>query len=199
MKLRLRPTRTHDKLATVDLPKFVLDAAAFVVESTSDANNAILQVSAFRSDLILMDIQMPGIDGLELAARLKADPSMRHFVVVAFTAFPMERDAVKMRAPGAVATSPSHSTWRHSRRRYGPTFARAATQAEIVPAATQAEVVRLLRRDRSLQARRRPGFTRTRPPHAAGRGPPAPPPRHRSARSSAPPLHRRCVPAATRR
>ena len=100
MKLRLRPTRTHDKLATVDLPKFVLDAAASVVESTSDANNAILQVSAFRPDLILMDIQMPGIDGLELTARLKADPSMRHIAVVAFTAFAMKGDEARMRAAG---------------------------------------------------------------------------------------------------
>lgn len=86
--------------ATVDLTKFVLDAAAFVVESTSDANNAILQVSAFRPDLILMDIQMPGIDGLELTARLKADPSMRHIAVVAFTAFAMKGDEARMRAAG---------------------------------------------------------------------------------------------------
>ena len=100
MKLMLRPTRAHDKLASVDLTKFVLDAAAFVVESTSDANNAILQVSAFQPDLILMDIQMPGIDGLELTARLKADPSMRHIVVVAFTAFAMKGDEAKMPAAG---------------------------------------------------------------------------------------------------
>ena len=78
----------------------MLDAAAFVVESTSDANNAILQVSAFRPDLILMDIQMPGIDGLELTARLKADPSMRHIAVVAFTAFAMKGDEARMRAAG---------------------------------------------------------------------------------------------------
>ncbi len=89
-----------DNQATVDLTKFVLDAAAFVVESTSDANNAILQVSAFRPDLILMDIQMPGIDGLELTARLKADPSMRHIAVVAFTAFAMKGDEARMRAAG---------------------------------------------------------------------------------------------------
>ena len=89
-----------DNQATVDLTKFVLDAAAFVVESTSDANNAILQVSAFRPDLILMDIQMPGIDGLELTARLKADPSMRHIAVVAFTAFAMKGDEAKMPAAG---------------------------------------------------------------------------------------------------
>ncbi len=89
-----------DNLATVELTKFVLAAAAFVVESTSDAENAALQISAFRPDLILMDIQMPGMDGLELTGRLKATPSMQHIVVVAFTAFAMKGDEAKMRAAG---------------------------------------------------------------------------------------------------
>ena len=89
-----------DNLATVELTTFVLDAAAFVVASTTDANNALLQISAFRPDLILMDIQMPGMDGLELTGRLKADPSMRHIVVVAFTAFAMKGDQARMRAAG---------------------------------------------------------------------------------------------------
>jgi two-component system, cell cycle response regulator DivK len=71
-----------------------------VVESTTDATNALFLISNFGPDLILMDIQMPGIDGLELTRQLKAEPSMRHIVVVAFTAFAMKGDEARMRAAG---------------------------------------------------------------------------------------------------
>jgi two-component system, cell cycle response regulator DivK len=89
-----------DNVATVDLTRFVLDAAAFVVEATTDATNVIFLISNFRPDLILMDIQMPGIDGLELTRQLKKEPSMSHIVVLAFTAFAMKGDEAKMRAAG---------------------------------------------------------------------------------------------------
>lgn len=89
-----------DKLATLELAKFVLDAAGSVVESTSDATNAIFPIATFKPDLILMDIQMPAIDGLELTRRLKAEASMQHIVVVAFTAFAMKGDEARMRAAG---------------------------------------------------------------------------------------------------
>ena len=47
-----------------------------------------------------MDIQMPGMNGLELTQLLKADPLTRHICVVAFTAFAMRGDEAKMRAAG---------------------------------------------------------------------------------------------------
>ena len=96
----LRVLVVDDNEATLDLAVFVLRAAEFVVESTSDSINAILLVSIFRPDVILMDIQMPGLDGIELTRQLKADPSLRHIVVVAFTAFAMKGDEARMRAAG---------------------------------------------------------------------------------------------------
>jgi two-component system, cell cycle response regulator DivK len=89
-----------DNLATVELASFVLGAAGFVVEATTDAANALFLISNFGPDLILMDIQMPGIDGIELTRQLKAEPAMRHIVVVAFTAFAMKGDEARMRAAG---------------------------------------------------------------------------------------------------
>ena len=47
-----------------------------------------------------MDIQLPGVDGLELTRRHKAEPSTRQIVIVAFTAFAMQGDEVKIRAAG---------------------------------------------------------------------------------------------------
>jgi CheY-like chemotaxis protein len=54
--------------------------------------NAHFLISTCRPDLILMDIQMPGLVGLDLTRQVKADQSMRHVVVVAFTAFAMKGD-----------------------------------------------------------------------------------------------------------
>ncbi|MEQ1685175.1 MAG: response regulator [Burkholderiaceae bacterium] len=89
-----------DHLATVELTNFVLGAAGFVVESTTDATNALFLISTFAPELILMDIQMPGIDGLALTRQVKAEPSMQHIAVVAFTAFAMKGDEARMRAAG---------------------------------------------------------------------------------------------------
>ena len=89
-----------DNPMNVDLVTFVLGAAAFAVASAADAGSAALQVTAFRPELILMDIQMPGVDGLELTRRLKADPATQHIVVVAVTAYAMKRDEARLRAAG---------------------------------------------------------------------------------------------------
>ena len=89
-----------DTPATVELTAFVLEAAAFLVRSASDATTAMLQAQLFEPDVILMDVQMPGVDGLELTRRLKRDPATRHIVVVAFTAFAMSGDEGRMRAAG---------------------------------------------------------------------------------------------------
>lgn len=89
-----------DTPATVDLAAYLLNAAAFAVQSASDAASALVQAQIFKPDLVLMDVQMPGVDGLELTRQLKTDPSTRHIVVVAFTAFAMSGDEAKMRAAG---------------------------------------------------------------------------------------------------
>lgn len=96
----LRILVVDDNEATLELTRFVLEAAGFVVESTTDSVNAILLISTLRPDVILMDIQMPGLDGLALTRQVKADHSLRHIVVVAFTAFAMKGDEAKMRAAG---------------------------------------------------------------------------------------------------
>ena len=89
-----------DTPATVDLAAYLLNAAAFAVQSASDAASALVQAQIFKPDLVLMDVQMPGVDGLELTRQLKTDPSTCHIVVVAFTAFAMSGDEAKMRAAG---------------------------------------------------------------------------------------------------
>jgi two-component system, cell cycle response regulator DivK len=91
-----------DNAINVDLVRFVLDADGFKVESVQDPRLAVEHIAQSRPDLILMDIQMPGIDGLELTRRLKSDPAMRDIVVVAFTAYAMKGDEARRHRRGGL-------------------------------------------------------------------------------------------------
>ena len=56
-----------------------------------------------RPDLILMDIQLPDVSGLDVAQRLKADPELGHIPVIAITAFAMKGDEDRIRTGGCEA------------------------------------------------------------------------------------------------
>lgn len=89
-----------DNAMNIAIAEVVLLAEEFVVETAADGLEALQKVATFRPDLILMDIQMPGNDGLETTRRLKADATTRHIRIVAFTAFAMRGDEARMRAAG---------------------------------------------------------------------------------------------------
>jgi two-component system cell cycle response regulator DivK len=89
-----------DNDLNIQLTTFILDHAAFCVESAADVIDAMHKVAAFKPDLILMDIQMPDLDGLELARLLKSSLSTRHIAIVAFTAYAMKGDEGKMLKAG---------------------------------------------------------------------------------------------------
>jgi CheY-like chemotaxis protein len=65
-----------------------------------DAEDALAQLDSFSPRLILMDLQLPGMDGLELTRRLKADPVRRAISILAITAYAMKGDEVKALAAG---------------------------------------------------------------------------------------------------
>ena len=89
-----------DNALNTELVRFVLDEAGHTVETAESADDALPRITAFKPTLILMDIQMPGMDGLELTRRLKADEATRGIVIIAFTAYAMKGDEARMREAG---------------------------------------------------------------------------------------------------
>ena len=88
-----------DNPLNVELASYVLQEDGLVVEVAVDGEDALQRIPSFQPDLILMDIQLPGVDGLTLTRQLKARASVP-FTVVAFTAYAMRGDEEKMRAAG---------------------------------------------------------------------------------------------------
>ena len=62
---------------------------------------ALKVLDDFEPQIILMDVQLTGMDGLELTRRLKADPRRQDIVIIALTAYAMKGDEEKVRAAGA--------------------------------------------------------------------------------------------------
>jgi CheY-like chemotaxis protein len=73
----------------------VLQDVGYVVDTAVDAESALETISVTPPDLILMDIGLPGMDGLTLTKLLKSQPVTEKIVVVALTAFAMKGDAEK--------------------------------------------------------------------------------------------------------
>ena len=73
----------------------VLACEGYVVLRARDAGEAKALIDRGSPDLILMDIQLPGMDGLTLTRFLKADPHRAHIRIVAVTAFAMKGDKEK--------------------------------------------------------------------------------------------------------
>jgi two-component system, cell cycle response regulator DivK len=89
-----------DNAQNLKLAKLVLDSLGYDAATASDAEDAQRMLDAFDPRLILMDLQLPGMDGLELTRRLKADSARRHIVIVALTAYAMKGDRERADAAG---------------------------------------------------------------------------------------------------
>jgi CheY-like chemotaxis protein len=89
-----------DNPLNVKLVRVVLLTSGYDVRTCADAESALEALQSFRPEAILMDIQLPGMDGLELTRRLKADPETRDITIIALTAYAMKGDEEKARAAG---------------------------------------------------------------------------------------------------
>jgi two-component system cell cycle response regulator DivK len=81
----------------------LLEAHGYRTVQTRTGTEALGLAREHRPDLILMDIQLPEVSGLEVTQRLKSDAELRHIPVIAITAFAMKGDEEKIRQGGCEA------------------------------------------------------------------------------------------------
>lgn len=89
-----------DNAVNLKLAKVLLVKEGYEVQTAVDAETALQVMETFKPRMILMDIQLPGMDGLELTRRLKASPETKNIKVLALTAYAMKGDEEKARAAG---------------------------------------------------------------------------------------------------
>lgn len=89
-----------DNPTNLKLVAYLVRANGYEVDTAGDAEAALAAIAAHRPALILMDLQLPGIDGLELTRRLKSDPATRDIKIIAVTAYAMKGDEDKAREAG---------------------------------------------------------------------------------------------------
>jgi two-component system, cell cycle response regulator DivK len=90
----------EDNAANMSLAVFLLQSAGYTVLSATSAEAGLTLARDEQPDLILMDIQLPGMDGLEATAMLKRDEATRAIPVIALTALAMKGDEERIRAAG---------------------------------------------------------------------------------------------------
>ena len=102
-----RPSKTvlivEDNELNMKLFHDLLDAYGYLTVQTRNGLDALTLARVHRPDLILMDIQLPEVSGLEVTKWLKEDEELRDIPVVAVTAFAMKGDEERIRSGGCEA------------------------------------------------------------------------------------------------
>lgn len=101
----LRVLVVDDQPPVVDFVLDVLRATGrpLKLEAAVNGYEGLLKLGSFRPHLLLLDLKMPGLDGLEVCRRIKADPAIAPTRIVAMTAFPSEFNRGATLAAGADA------------------------------------------------------------------------------------------------
>jgi CheY-like chemotaxis protein len=86
------------KLATI-----MVEKGGYRVHTAVDAEQALLVLDSLEPAVILMDLQLPGMDGLTLTRQIRADPARRSIRIIAVTAYAMKGDQEKALAAGCDA------------------------------------------------------------------------------------------------
>ena len=78
----------------------LLAANGYTLLEATTGEDGLKQAQSERPDLILMDIQLPGMDGYEVTRLIKADPALRHIPVIAVTSYALSGDDQRAAAAG---------------------------------------------------------------------------------------------------
>jgi two-component system, cell cycle response regulator DivK len=89
-----------DSPANLKLIRVLLTVEGYTVRTAAHAEAALASINASLPDVILMDLQLPGMDGLTLTRMLKADEATRHIPIIAITSYAMKGDEDRAREAG---------------------------------------------------------------------------------------------------
>jgi two-component system cell cycle response regulator DivK len=90
----------EDQMDSLQIVRDLLSVNGYEMTEAQNGEEALLAVAKERPDLILMDIQLPIMDGYEATRRIKADPSLRSIPIIAVTSYALSGDEEKARAAG---------------------------------------------------------------------------------------------------
>jgi two-component system, cell cycle response regulator DivK len=78
----------------------LMESVGYDLIEAEDGAAGVAMAAEHRPDLILMDIQLPVMDGYEACRRIKADPELRHIPIIAVTSYALAGDETKTKAAG---------------------------------------------------------------------------------------------------
>ncbi len=90
----------EDNLVNLKLVKILLTAEGYDIRTAINAEEALVILETFSPKLILMDLQLPGKNGLELTRELKSKLKFQNILIIALTAYAMKGDDHKAKAAG---------------------------------------------------------------------------------------------------
>jgi two-component system cell cycle response regulator DivK len=111
----------EDNVMQAKLVSFLLEEAGYTVQTAESAENALELLQSFRPDLILMDLQLPGKDGLGLTRDIRLNPVHDATPIVAFTAYTDPSELARAREAGCNGNIPKPidtTTFAHQVRKY---------------------------------------------------------------------------------
>jgi two-component system cell cycle response regulator DivK len=90
----------EDQADNLQILRDLLTSEGYQIIEAQDGEEGIRAAAAERPDLILMDIQLPRLDGYEATRRIKADPALRAIPIIVVTSYSLSGDEAKARAAG---------------------------------------------------------------------------------------------------
>ncbi|HMV25648.1 response regulator [bacterium] len=90
----------EDNEVNMRLVERTIKNPAYTIVSAGNGEEALERAAQYKPDLIILDIQIPKMDGYAVARTLKADPALKHIPIIALTAHAMKGDEEKILAAG---------------------------------------------------------------------------------------------------
>jgi len=98
--MRKRILMVEDTEDNRQIIRDLMDSIGYELLEAEDGAAGVAMAAEHKPDLILMDIQLPVLDGYEATRRIKADPTLRHIPIIAVTSYALAGDEAKTRSAG---------------------------------------------------------------------------------------------------